>query len=111
MEPDANSQLAAQPHLARTLPPAVGANGVDLAVVCHDSERLSQRPPGLRVGGIALVKDGERAFELRIGEVRVKGGKLLRGKQPFINYRPGGERTEVRAAWRLGLDPLAQLEE
>src|SRR3989442_13066821 len=62
LEQFSDAQLVAQGCLARTSPPAVGADGVDLAVVSHEAEGLRQKPVGVSVYGKALVEHGEGNF-------------------------------------------------
>ena len=59
-------------------PTPISTYRVDLAVVCHQAERLGQRPTRLRIGRVALMKDGERTLELRAAQVRAKRGQLFR---------------------------------
>ena len=110
-EPFSDAQLLTHGCLARTSPPAVGANGVDLAVVSHEAEGLRQKPVGMRVCGIALVEHGEGTLEVGASQVRVKSRKLPGGEQAFVNHGPRGKRAEIDATRRCCLDPLAAEEE
>ena len=77
--------LLSQHNFLSVQPSAIGADSIDLAVVRYETKRLSQRPTGLRVGGIALMKDRERAYEFGIDQIRIEGRQLLGRKQSFIN--------------------------
>src|SRR5262244_2701303 len=59
-------------------PAAVATDRVDLPIVCHKSKGLSQRPAGLRVGRVALMKDGEGALKISTCQIDIENGQLLR---------------------------------
>src|SRR5580704_4800510 len=67
-------------------PAPVSADSVDLAVVRHEAEGLRQRPTGLSVSGIALVKDGKRTGKFRVGQIRVESGQLGWRQQALVNH-------------------------
>ena len=84
-------------RLARLHPVHITPQGVDFAVVGQISERLRQKPVGQRIGAVALVKDGQRGFEVGILQVPVKPRKLRGHHHPFIDDRSVGQRTNVAA--------------
>ena len=84
-------------RLACPQPAAIAAYRVDFAVMRHKTKGLGQSPAGLRVGRVALVKDGKGAVELRIGEIKIEGGQLLGRKQALVDDRTGRKRAEVNA--------------
>ena len=80
-----------QAAFLRVQPASIRADGVDLAVMRDKAERLRKRPTGLRVGRVALVEDGKRSLECRVGQIEVEGRKLVRREQPFVDHRPRGK--------------------
>ncbi len=58
-------------------------------------ERLRQMPGRLRVGGIALMKNGECGHEGRIAQIFVKLGKLPGREQALVYDGLRGERADV----------------
>ncbi len=67
---------------------AIAAHRVDLAVVGEHPEGLRQRPRGVGVGRVALVKDGvaERQVEQQVG---VERAQLLPSDEPLVDHGPG----------------------
>src|SRR4029077_9294472 len=78
-------------------PAAVRDDGIDFTVVRDVAERLREMPGRLRVGRIALMKNGESSGERRIAQVFVKLGKLPRREQAFVNDGLRGKRANVGA--------------
>ncbi len=62
-------QFAAQAAFTGGQPVAVALDGVDLAVVGQQAERLGQRPARERVGGEAGVHDGDRRLHALVGQI------------------------------------------
>src|SRR5262249_48536046 len=58
-------------------PAAVATDRVDLPLVCHKSKRVSQRPAGLRVCRVALMKDGEPALKNSTCQSGIEKRQLL----------------------------------
>ena len=81
--------------LAGVHPVDVAADGVDLAVVGEEPERMGEIPGGEGVRAVALVDEGEGRHHPRIGEVGVKLVDLIGQQQPFVDDRPGGEGADV----------------
>ena len=74
----------------------------------HQTERLRQRPAGLRVGRIALVEDRKRGLKIWRGEVAIERGKLFGGQQALINDCAGRQRTDIGTRRGRHFDLLAQ---
>ncbi len=76
---------------------AVPADGVDLAVVRDERERLGERPDGRRVGRVPLVEHRERDVDRR-AEVREQLGEAPAGHQALVDDGPrrGGHDGERR---------------
>ncbi len=73
------------PHLAARLrPAAVALDGVDLAVVRQQAERMRQRPARQRVGGEALVEDHRAAGQLGALQVGVERRQLVRQHHALV---------------------------
>ena len=66
-------------------PVAVTGDGVDLAVVGEEAERLRQRPLRQGVGGEALVEHADRGLQALVTEVRIEGGEVRRHHQALID--------------------------
>ena len=58
--------------LARGHPVAVAFDGVDLAVVAHHAERLTQRPSGESIGRKPLVVECDGDFVVGIAEIQIE---------------------------------------
>src|SRR6202790_5141120 len=103
-KPSANIERS--PHLRgfRAQPAAIRDDGIDLAVVRHVTKRLRELPRWLRIGRIALMKNGERRRERRIAQIAVEARELPRREQPLVHYRARRKRTDVatRRQQRLG---------
>ena len=70
---------------------AVAANGVDLAVVGHDPERLGESPGRVRVRCVALMEGGK--CHVPAGrEVWVERRQLVTGDETLVDDRPAGAR-------------------
>ncbi len=82
---------------------AVPADGVDLAVVRDERERLGERPDGRRVGRVPLVEHRERDVDRR-AEVREQLGEPSAGDQALVDDGPrrGGHDGERVHAQRTG---------
>lgn len=84
------------PHLAARLrPAAVAFNGVDLAVVGEQAERMRQRPARQRVGGKALVEDDRAGGQVAALQVRVERAQLVRQHHALVADAVGRERGDV----------------
>ena len=75
----------------------VAPQGVDLAVVGREAERLGQEPGWGGVGAVALVHDGQRAFEIRFAQVRVEGQELRGHEHALVHDGPAGQGRDVEA--------------
>src|SRR4029077_3267064 len=71
--------------------------GIDFAVVGDIAERLREMPGRLRVGGIALVKNGKGGGERRVAQVFVELRELPGREQALVDDSLRGERTDVAA--------------
>src|SRR4029077_15261031 len=109
--PVGESELAKQLRRLRAQPPPVAADGVDLAVVGHKSERLSQRPAGLGIGRVTLVKNREPTLKRGIAQIGVELRELRRRQQALVHHRPRGERTEVGSLRNYRFSVLAKTKE
>lgn len=87
--------------LARVGPAAVGLDGVDLAVVGEEAERLGQRPARRGVGREALVEDTDRCLEARVAQVLVEARKIFRHHQALEGDDLAGERADVEVLFTL----------
>ena len=96
-EPGADGEPGTDFALFGAEPAAVGDDGIDFAVVGDVAEGLREMPGGLRVGGIALMKDGEGRFERGIAQVFVKLGELPGREEAFVDDGLGRKRAEVGA--------------
>ena len=76
-------------------PVAVAGDGVDLAVVRQEAERLRQGPFRQGVGGEALVEHADRGFQARVAEVRIEGGEVRRHHQAFVDDGLVGKAADV----------------
>jgi hypothetical protein len=86
----------AERALARGHPVDVALDGVDLAVVAEEAERLRARPRRCGVGRVALVEHRERRRQRLVGEVAVERAELLGGAQRLVGDRTERHRREVR---------------
>ena len=59
------AEFLPQRAFTRARPAAIGADGIDFAVVRDEAERLRELPRRTGVGGIALVKNREGRDEIR----------------------------------------------
>src|ERR1700679_670095 len=84
---------------------AIAPDGVDLAVVREHAQRLSAAPRRLRVGGIALMEDGERGLVCRIGEIGIVLRQDAAGAERLVDDGGVGERADVDSS----LPPLELL--
>ena len=82
-------QLALELRLPRRQPAGVPANGVDLAVVGQQVERVGQIPRAQRVGREAGVDERQPALETGVAELRVERAQLCRAEQPLVHEPPG----------------------
>src|SRR5207248_2537728 len=76
-----------QLRLTGTKPASIAADRVDFTVVGDEPKRLCQRPTGLCVGRIPLMKNRKAAFKFWIGQVRIESRKLIRGEESLIDHR------------------------
>ncbi len=88
--------------LARPHPVDVPLDGVDLAVVAEEPERLGPFPRGRRVRREAVVEDPERGRHGRVAEVGVEGRQLVGGAERLVRDRAEGERDHVEPRSQLG---------
>ena len=70
---------------------AISPQRIDLAVVAEHAERLRQLPARQRVGGVALMKYGDRRFERRIEQIGIELRQLSAAEQPLVHDRATGE--------------------
>ena len=96
--------LRAEPGLH---PRDVPVDGVDLAVVAEEPERLGALPTRLRVGREALMEDRERDLERGILEVGVEVRELAGGAESLVGDRAERERDDVDAGHALRPPPCA----
>ncbi len=98
--------VAGQEGLARPHPVPVALDGVDLAVVGDESERMRQRPTRERVRREARVHHAQCRGGARVGQVREERLQLRSGEHALVDDRARAQRGEVHA--RLPLGPLAK---
>ena len=77
-EPRADGEARANFAGLGAEPAAVGDDGIDFAVVRDVAKGLREVPGGLRVGRIALVKNGKGGGEGRIAQVFVELREIAR---------------------------------
>ncbi|MNM42837.1 hypothetical protein D3C81_536830 [compost metagenome] len=78
-------ELRGLPHLAARLRPvAVAFDGVDLAVVGEQAERMRQRPARHRVGGEALVEHHHAGRQFVALQVREERAQLVRQHHALV---------------------------
>ena len=106
-------------HVLRVAPPArqrdakrpdlvtEAGDRVDLAVVRERRERLHPLEAGRRIRGVAVVTEGHRRPEARIGEIRVVRGELLRMAAQLVDGRAAREADDRRRGQPLDLDARA----
>jgi hypothetical protein len=104
----AGNHLAGQQRLAGAHPVAVALDGVDLAVVRDEPERVRQRPAGERVGGEPGVHDRHRGGQPLVGQVGEERVELLGREHALVDDRARRQRREVDVGLPLGA--LAQAE-
>ena len=102
----AGDQVGVEQRLARPHPVAVAHDGVDLAVVGDEPERVGQRPARERVGREPRVDHGQRRGHPLVDQVGVEVVELLGGEHALVDQGARRERREVRVG--LVLDPLPQ---
>ena len=71
--------------LAGAHPVDVAGEGVDLAVVCDETERVGERPVRERVRAEALVHQRQRRREVGIGQVGEHRTELVRVQHPLVH--------------------------
>ena len=101
-------QAGGQHRLPGPHPVSVAPDGVDLAVVRDEPERVGQRPGREGVGREPGVHQGQRGPEPGVGQVRVERLQLQRREHALVDDRGPGQAGEVRAG--LGFGALAQAE-
>jgi hypothetical protein len=79
----AGHEVAGQQALPRAHPVAVALHGVDLAVVCDVSVRVSQRPRREGVGAEAAVHQRQCRLDALVGQIGEELGQLRRGEHPL----------------------------
>ena len=82
-------------RLAGAHPVAVAEQRVDLPVVRHQPEGLSQAPTGGCVGAETLVEERRRRNKVGVFEVSVERCQLGGGQQPFVDDVARGERGDI----------------
>ena len=92
--------------IARLHPIAVADEGVDLAVVGEVAERLRQLPVGQRVGGEALMEQGQGRDRACILEVGVEAVELVRDHQALVDHGAGGHGNDVAVKRALAVGAL-----
>ena len=92
---DVRQQLADEVGLARVGPPAVGLDGVDLAVVRHEAERLRQRPARRRIGRETLVENADGGFETLVAQILIEGRQVHGHHQALVGNHLGRQRADV----------------
>ena len=97
LETFVGGEFAAESGFAGASPAAIGADGIDFAVVRDVAEGLGELPRRAGVGGVALMENGEGRGEIRSGEIGIKRAQLERSEQTFIDEHARRERTEVKA--------------
>ncbi len=90
-------QFGAQAAFTGRQPVAVALDGVDLAVVGQQTERLGQRPARERVGGEAGVHDGDLRLHALVGQIHEEGLELHGGEHALVGDGACGKRGEVDA--------------
>ena len=75
---------------------AVAADGVDLAVVGEEAERLGERPRGCGVGRVPLVEHRERHVQ-RLEEVRLERAEARPRDEALVDERPRRRRRDREA--------------
>ena len=78
-----------QPELTRLL--AQLRDGVDLTVVAEDCERLHTAERGVRVGGVAVVRDDTRRRECGVGQLGIEPGQHERLSEDLVDAVVGRE--------------------
>ena len=87
--------LATQHAFPCPHPSAVAANGVDLAVVGEQSERLCQRPRRECVGGESRMHQGQTARKVRVGQVGEVLSHLHRRQHALVDDAGVAQRADV----------------
>ncbi|MCY1511462.1 hypothetical protein D9M68_458830 [compost metagenome] len=88
-------QIVGELVAARLGPVAVAGDGVDLAVVRQQAERLGQRPLRHGVGGEALVEHADRGLQALVTEVRIEGRQVGGHHQALIDHGLVREAADV----------------
>src|SRR5216683_1553240 len=89
-------------------PAAVRDNRIDLSVMRDVAEGLREMPGRLRVGGIALVKNGKCGCERRIAQVFVELRKLPGREQALVDDGLRRERADVTARGHEGFGAFSE---
>ncbi len=90
-------------------PVAVALDGVDLAVVGEQPERLGQRPLGRSVGREPLVENAHGGGHVRITQIRIERRQVHRHHQSLVGQGPVGQtaHVELRIILQINLGPPA----
>ncbi|MNZ63711.1 hypothetical protein D3C78_818650 [compost metagenome] len=88
-------QLVGELVAPRHRPVAVAGDGVDLAVVRQEAERLSQRPARQGVGGEALVEHADRGFQTLVAQIGEEAGQIGRHHQALVDDVLGRQAADV----------------
>ena len=96
-------ERALEDRLARVHPTDVAADGVDLAVVRDVAIGMGELPAGKRVGGEALVNEGERAGDERIGQLEIELLNLRGQHEALVDDGAAGKGGNVEGFLVLDL--------
>ena len=92
--------------LVRLHPVQIALQRVDLAVVGHHAEGLSELPFGEGVGRITLVEDRVGRDEARVLQVGIQFAQQLGPDHPLVGDGARGQGADIDAGQVLGLDRL-----
>ena len=104
----AGDQVRGEQRLAGPHPVAVAHDGVDLAVVGDEPERVRERPAREGVGREPRVHDRQRRGDALVDQVGEEVVELVGGEHALVGHGPRRQRREVDVGLALGA--LAQAE-
>ena len=102
-------QLGGELRLAGPHPVPVALDGVDLAVVRDEPERVGQRPAREGVGGEPAVHQRDRRLVALVAQVGEELRQLVGGQHALVGDRPGRQRGDVERAAGVDRGPLGPL--